>query len=254
VSLLHARRLVVRIGEVEVCRALDLEFAPGQCWAILGRNGSGKTTLLNTLAGLRVPTAGTMHLDGKALTAQPRRQIARRLGLLPQDSQDPFPATVLETALLGRHPHIPLWGWEDADDRRIARNALRQVGLAGWDERIIATLSGGERRRLALATLLAQDPDILLLDEPTNHLDLQHQVKLLDLLARQAQRQRKTVVMVLHDLNLAARFADHCLLLFGDGETAAGICSEILHQKNLERLYRLPLHQVGQNPPAWLPG
>ena len=252
-SRLSALGLTVRIGQVEVCRALDLEFAPGQCWAILGRNGSGKTTLLHTLAGLRAPTAGVVQLDGRELTAQPRRHVARRLGLLMQDNQDPFPATVLETALLGRHPHLPLWGWEDANDQRLARDALRQVGLTGWDERIIATLSGGERRRLALATLLTQDPEILLLDEPTNHLDLQHQVDLIGLLARQAQQQQKTVVMVLHDLNLAARFADHCLLLFGDGTTAAGPGGEILRQGDLERLYQLPLRQVGQNPSAWLP-
>lgn len=252
-STLGIRALQVRIGGVEVCRDLTLEFAPGQCWAILGRNGSGKTTLLHTLAGLRAPQHGDVQFDGAPIAAHTRRHVAQHLGLLPQDSHDPFPATVLETALLGRHPHSSLWGWETPDDVHRARQALAQVGLAGWDDRDVATLSGGERRRLALATLLTQDPDILLLDEPTNHLDLHHQIALLNLLAHQAREQHKTVIMVLHDVNLAARYADHCILLYGNGEVCAGIREDILQTPVLERLYRQPLRQVGDRPAAWLP-
>lgn len=252
-SLLSSHELTVRIGAIDVCRRLSLEFAPGQCWAILGRNGSGKTTLLHTLAGVRTAVAGGVHFDGKPLLEQPRRFIAQRLGLLPQDSYDAFPATVLDVALLGRHPHCSPWGWETADDVRVARRALDQVGLAGWDDRQVSTLSGGERRRLALATLLAQAPDLLLLDEPTNHLDLHHQAVLLDLLRRQAREQGKTIIMVLHDVNLAARYADHCILLHGNGDTSAGICAEVLRTPTLERLYRLRLRQVSDGPPAWLP-
>lgn len=253
-STLSLHDLGVRIGNVDVCRGLTLEFAPGQSWAVLGRNGSGKTTLLHTLAGLRAPQHGEVRLDGAPLGTLARRRIARRLGLLPQDSHDPFPATVLETALLGRHPHGSPWGWETAEDMRLAHQALQRVGLAGWDGRDVATLSGGERRRLALATLLAQAPDILLLDEPTNHLDLHHQIELTALLARLAREQQKTVVMVLHDVNLAARCADHALLLHGAGEVTAGPCTQILKTPQLERLYRHTLRQVSDDPPAWLPG
>ena len=252
-SVLTIRDLSVRIGTVDVCRRLSLDFGPRQCWAILGRNGSGKTTLLHTLAGLRPTTNGSVRIDDRPLHEQPRRFIAQRLGLLPQDSHDPFPATVLETALLGRHPHCSPWNWETADDVRLARQALEQVGLKGWDDREVATLSGGERRRLALATLLTQAPDILLLDEPTNHLDLHHQVALLDLLARQASEQAKTVIMVLHDVNLAARYADHCILLQGDGDTSAGPSETVLRTPVLKRLYRVDLRQVNDRPPAWLP-
>lgn len=252
-SVLALHQVSLRIGTVDVCRALDVTFNPGECWAILGRNGTGKTTLLHTLAGLRATDSGLILLDGTPIAQQPRRHVAQRLGLLPQDSHDPFPATVLETALLGRHPHLSPWAWETAEDRALARAALAQVGLADWDARTLATLSGGERRRVALATLLTQDPDILLLDEPTNHLDLHRQVALLDLLARQARDLRKTVIMVLHDLNLAARFADHCLLLYGDGNVRAGTCDEVLETPVLERLYNQPLRKISDRPPAWLP-
>jgi iron complex transport system ATP-binding protein len=252
-STLSLYALSVRIGSVDVCRELTLEFAPGQCWAILGRNGSGKTTLLHTLAGLRAPLHGEVQLDGTPIQAQTRRRIAQRLGLLPQDSHDPFPATVLETALLGRHPHCSPWGWESAEDTRLARHALQRVGLDGWDDRDVATLSGGERRRLALATLLAQDAGILLLDEPTNHLDLHHQIELTTLLARLARERGKTVIMVLHDVNLAARCADHALLLHGDGHVSAGPCAAVLQTPQLENLYRQTLRQVSDEPRAWLP-
>ncbi|HEY9199321.1 MAG TPA: ABC transporter ATP-binding protein [Gammaproteobacteria bacterium] len=252
-TVLSIHDLTVHIGGVEVCRGLTLDFAPGQCWAILGRNGSGKTTLLHTLAGIHAQQIGEVRLDGAPMQAQSRRRIAQRLGLLPQDSRDPFPATVLETALLGRHPHSSPWAWETVEDVRLAQQSLHQVGLDGWDERDVATLSGGERRRLALATLFTQAPDILLLDEPTNHLDLHHQIALLNLLAQQAREQHKTVIMVLHDLNLAARFADHCLLLYGDGNVCAGTCDEVLETSVLERLYNQTLRKISDKPPAWLP-
>lgn len=252
-STLSTHNLSVRIGNVEVCHDFTQTFAAGECWAILGRNGSGKTTLLHTLAGLRATQAGAVQIDNINIDTLPRRQRAQRLGLLPQDSHDSFPATVIETALLGRHPHLSPWGWESAQDHRIAQAALRQVGLAGWDARDIATLSGGERRRLALATLFTQDTDILLLDEPTNHLDLQHQVILLELLAERAREEHKTVIMVLHDLNLAARFADHCLLLYGDGALCAGPSEMILETAVLEKLYGQALRQVSHEPLGWLP-
>ena len=253
-GLLAAQQLSVRIGTVQVCRSLDVSLQAGQCWAVLGRNGVGKTTLLLTLAGLRTPQGGAVRLAGRPLQGSPRRWIARQLGFMPQDNSDPFPATVLETALAGRHPHLSPWGWEGPADHAAAQAALERVGLAGYEDRMANTLSGGERRRLALATLLTQDPQILLLDEPASHLDLHHQVELLGHLRELARKDGRLVVMVLHDLNLAARFCDHCLLLAGDAEVAAGTSSEVLRVETLERAYNHPLTRIeAAGHTAWVP-
>lgn len=252
--LLEARGLAVSIAGQVVCRHLDLALRPGQSWALLGRNGAGKTTLLHTLAGLRAAAAGDLHLLGEPLAALPRKRVARTLGLLPQDSPDLFPATVLETALIGRHPHLGGLGWEGADDRALARAALAEVGLAGLDARAVTTLSGGERRRLALATLRCQAPAVALLDEPANHLDLHHQVALLGGFRARARAEGGVLLMVLHDINLAARHCDHALLLFGDGEHAAGPFNAIVDAAALTRLYGHPVVPVaGPHGTAWLP-
>lgn len=243
-TLLETRALTLSIGGKQVCRELSLVVHGGERWGILGVNGVGKTTLLHTLAGLKLPVSGDVVLSGQPLAGMKRRDVARICGLMPQDSDDAFPATVMETALIGRHPHLPAWVWESAEDERIAHGALGSVGLAGMEQRMTHTLSGGERRRLALATLLVQNPSLLLLDEPVNHLDLHHQIETLELLTRQALQHGKTLVMVLHDVNLAARYCDCLLLLFGDGATLQGKVGEVLNADNLARLYRHPVHSV----------
>jgi iron complex transport system ATP-binding protein len=245
VSLLDARELTVEIGGKTVCRGLNLSLAPGQCWGLLGANGAGKTTLLHTLAGLQPVAGGEVRLGGMPLHELPRRHIAQQLGLLPQDSQDPLPASVLETALIGRHPHLKAWQWETAADIEQARRALAAVELSAAEARPVATLSGGERRRLALATLLTQAPQVYLLDEPANHLDLRHQMSLLALLRRQAAA--GAIMMSLHDLNLTARFCDHLLLLFGDGDFLAAPAAEALTPEHLQRLYGHPIAIVESN-------
>lgn len=251
---LATRRLSLRIGSRWLLRDLDLEIRPGQCWCILGRNGSGKTTLLHSLAGLRPVEEGQVLLEGEDIQHLPRRQVARRLGLLGQDHEDVFPATVLETALCGRHPHLSPWAWESAADIARAQAALRQVGLEELAQREVGTLSGGERRRLGIATLLTQDPEFLLLDEPTNHLDLHHQIEVLQRLAGLARAGDKALVMVLHDVNLAARFCDHALLLFGDGRHGAGPAGAWLTTEHLGRLYGHPMQQLeGRAHPVWIP-
>ncbi|MFI5269204.1 MAG: ABC transporter ATP-binding protein [Chloroflexota bacterium] len=158
-----------------------------------------------------------------------------------QQPEDSLPATVLETALIGRHPHLDFWRWESHGDVAIARRALKDVGLEGLEQRAQTALSGGERRRLDLATVLTQDPQVFLLDEPAGQLDLHHQLALLGQLQRLAAQEGRALLMSLHDINLAARFCNRILMLFGEGEAAHGTAEEMLTPEKLSRLYRVPV-------------
>lgn len=245
-AMLDVRALAVDIAGIRVCDALDFSVAAGQCWAILGRNGAGKTTLLTTLAGLHKATSGTIELEGRALAAFSPRELARLRGLLPQDDYDAFPATALETVLIGRHPHLSRWEWEGPEDLRVARAALAAVDMTGTEARDVRTLSGGERRRVALAVLLAQQPQLFLLDEPSSHLDLSHQIALLDRLVMLARTERRAIVMALHDVNLAARYCDHVLLL-DRGSAIAGPAVQLLTSERLSTLYGVSLRSLSDN-------
>jgi iron complex transport system ATP-binding protein len=224
-------------------RGLELAATGGEFIAVLGRNGVGKTLTLHTLAGLRRAAAGRVTLDGRDLAAWGHRERARRVALLPQLTEDPFPSTVLETALIGRHPHLPFWQWEDAADFAAARSALTAVGLDALAERPVDSLSGGERRRLDIATLLAQDAAVCLLDEPTNHLDPRHRNEMIALFRARADA-GGLVIAALHDPTLAARSADKALLLFGDGRWRFGEADSILSGAHLTELYEVPVGEV----------
>ena len=241
---LATRKLSVSIAGRQVCRDLDLVIEAGSRWAILGVNGVGKTTLLSTLAGLRAPDGGEILLDGEPLAGMAPRTRALRLGLMAQEDSfhisDPE-TTAIEVALLGRLPHLDWWRAETARDVELAHTALAAVGLPDIPARRTAMLSGGERRRLALAALLAQEVPLCLLDEPTAHLDLHQQIAFMELLIGWDGR---TLVMTLHDVNLAARYCTHALLLFGAGKWCAGPVAEMLSAAVLTRLYRHPVIAV----------
>lgn len=239
--LLETRQLTVGIGSRTFCRKLDLVLQPGERLAILGRNGAGKSTLLSVLAGLREPQAGEVLLKGASYADLGARRSALIRGWLPQARGDAFAATVLETALVGRHPYLDRWGWESEQDARIVRSALAAVDLAEFEQRDIQTLSGGERQRLAIATLLAQQPQLFLLDEPVAYLDLKHQIAMLDLFAGAASECRAAVAMVLHEPALAWRFCDRVLLVHGDGFTECGSVREMLTAEKLSALYEYPM-------------
>ncbi len=240
--LLEAERLALQVGARWLCCEFSLKLMAGECLVLLGPNGAGKTTLLHTLGGLRAPSVGAVRLGGKAYAVWPALAAARFRGVLAQQQPDHFAASVLETVLIGRHPHLGRWGWEGAEDEAIARAALADVGLAGFEQRDILTLSGGERQRVAVAALLAQAPRLFLLDEPLNHLDLRYQIEVLDLFRRLAD-QGRGVVMVLHDLNLAARYADHIILLDGRGGVSAGDRDSILQADRLSHAFGHPLRR-----------
>jgi iron complex transport system ATP-binding protein len=240
---LAARALTIRAGQRLLVRELELEFHPGELVAILGRNGCGKTLTLHALAGLASPAAGEVLLGGTPVRKLGPRAIAREIGILTQDREEGLPATVLESVLIGRNPHLRPLQWETVADRRIAAACLARLGLGAFAERQLETLSGGEQRRVALAALLAQDPAIFLLDEPTNHLDPHHQVGVLELF-RGLARAGRTVLATLHDPTLAARFADRALLLNGDGRWRAGAVQEVLTAGALEELYLTPIVEL----------
>ncbi len=243
VPLLACRDLALAVPGRTLCRGLSFSVRAGECWVVVGPNGAGKTTLLHTLAGLRPPASGGVTLAGAAIAALPARARAARVGLLPQDTFDAFPDTVLEIALAGRHPHVARWRPESASDLAQAQAALAAVGMADAGDRNVQTLSGGERRRVALAMLLAQDPAVMLLDEPTNHLDIAHEVRTLELLARRTRDGSHAAVMTLHDLTLVARHATHAVL-FGPDHIESGTAAELLTAERLSALYGQPLVAV----------
>ena len=235
------QNLSIEIGGAQICQSLDLEFSTGQVWCVLGCNGVGKTTLLKTLAGLRPPNFGDIQLNGRPVQRVARRERAQQLSILFQDSETLFPTTVLETVLTGRHPWIsPLRG-ESTHDRDKAVAALDRVGMTHLAGRSMASLSGGERRRVDLAAVFVQESKCVLLDEPGNHLDMHHQVAVLGGMVQQWKSQGGLVILVMHDVNLALRFSDHLLLLFGDGEVEHGPAQAIATEATLTRLYR---HQM----------
>jgi len=242
--MLAVRELFVSVAGLSVCQALSLTARQGEFWAVLGRNGSGKTTLLHTLAGLRKADAGEILLADRPIAQWPKREFAQQLGILLQDSEDLFPSTVLESALIGRHPHLGRWDDESPEDVAIARQALAEMDLAERDNTSTRVLSGGERRRLALATLFTQTPRVLLLDEPVNHLDLQHQVRALESVAQRVRDHACVALAVLHDVNLAARFCNRVLMMHGNGQVVSGLTEDLMNGEQLSRLYQHRVREI----------
>ena len=251
-STLEIKDLELGIGERTLVSGLNVRMNSGETWVVLGQNGSGKTTLLHALAGLRKPERGRVLLDGEALGNFSHRQRARHIGILFQDYEVLFPGSVIDTVLTSRYPYS---GWSqlfgDSDeDRLIATRALKDQDLLDFESRNMASLSGGERRRVQIAALAAQTVPIQLLDEPSNHLDLRHQVQVLDYIVRSKDkapelRIKDTLnVMAIHDINLALQYGTHAIMLFLDGTSKAGSLQDIVNQPSLEALYQCRLQTV----------
>lgn len=234
---LQAERVTLGYGARTVVRQLDLPVPAGQVTAIVGPNGCGKSTLLRGLCRLLTPTSGRVLLDGTDLHAMPTREVARRIGLLPQSPIVPEGITVAELVSRGRHPHRGLVRrWTDEDETVVAE-ALMLTDTAELAGRAVEQLSGGQRQRVWIAMVLAQRTDLLLLDEPTSFLDIAHQVEVLDLVRDLAVQRGTTVIMVLHDLAMAARYADH-LVAMRDGEIVAeGPPRNVVTESNVEAVF-----------------
>lgn len=231
--------LTLAYGERTIIPHLDLEVPPGRITAIVGANGCGKSTLLKALARLIAPEAGRVVLDGKDLHAQPAKLTARTLGLLPQGPTAPEGIAVADLVGRGRHPHQKLFARFSAHDYRVVADALTATGTADLADRSVDELSGGQRQRVWIAMALAQQTDILLLDEPTTFLDVAHQVEVLDLLTDLNRDRGTTIVMVLHDINLAARYADHLLAIREGRVVAAGAPTGILTSELIRDVFAL---------------
>ena len=226
-----------RAGAPLVVDEVSLTIAPGDLVGILGPNGSGKTTLLKMLSGTLTPSAGQISFDHRPLSAWKRRDLARRIALVPQETHAPFDFTVLDIVLMGRFPHLGTFALEGPADLSIARQALASTGTAAFEDRPFATLSGGEKQRVVIASALAQCPELLLLDEPTASLDLGHQLDVQLLLERLNRERGVTMVLSTHDLNLAAALCRQLILLRGGRVVAQGATEEVLTPDAVRALY-----------------
>lgn len=211
-----------------VIDGLDLEFAPGRITMVIGANACGKSTLLSTLARVLPPQEGQVELDDADIAGLSRRTFARSVGLLPQHPSAPDGLTVAELVSRGRHPHRGVFQRWSATDTARVDDAMARTGVSALAERPVGDLSGGQRQRVWIAMALAQEPRVLLLDEPTTFLDLSHQIEVLDLLRELNRSDGTTIVAVLHELNLAARYADDLIVMCDGRVVAHGAPSEVL--------------------------
>lgn len=233
---LTARALSFRYRDGHGIEGIDLDLAAGEVVGVVGPNGAGKSTLVKALSGTVGPCRGSVALLGDEILALSRREIARRVAVVPQEPVFDFPFTVLELVLLGRHPHLSGLAFESERDLELAERALERVGAGALATRPVDELSAGERQRVVLARALAQESPILLLDEPSSFLDLRYQVELFDLL-RALALEGRAVLAVLHDLNLAAEYCDGLLLVSGGRLAVAGPTAEVLTYEHLTRVY-----------------
>lgn len=241
-SFFRSRELVVRYGRsaTPAVAGVTMDVPEGSLYAVLGPNGSGKSTLMRALLGAVPSESGEAWLEDRPVGEWTRREVALSVGVVSQSEMIAFPITSGELVSMGRYPHIGPLRPEGDDDRRAIQKALEWCDATGLERRLVTTLSGGEFQRVRIARALAQEPVALALDEPTASLDIRHEMTIFELL-RQLAKEGMTVLITTHNLNLAARFADHVLLLDGGRVAAGGKVEEVLKEEILERVYRWPV-------------
>jgi len=235
--MLSVRDITVRYGERAVLDGVSFELNDGEVLALLGANGAGKTTLVRSLNATVALASGESLIDSNSLSSLSRREIAGRIAVVAQENETRFPVTVLEFVLSGRFVHGGAFGWESEEDIEAASQALEDCDLTEYSSRLMNELSGGERQRVVLARALATNARILLLDEPTANLDLAHQAMMFRLVRERCDRDGASAVVITHDLNLAAAFADEVLMLSGGRVAAKGKPSEVLTAENVRKVF-----------------
>ncbi|WP_027092919.1 ABC transporter ATP-binding protein [Cohnella thermotolerans] len=236
---IEARGLTLSYGGTSIFESLNLTIPDGLVTVFIGSNGCGKSTLLRSMARLLKPRDGAVVLDGKDIARLSSKEVARKLSILPQGPSAPEGLTVLQLVKQGRYPYqswLQQWSREDEES---VRSALEATGMAAFAERPLDSLSGGQRQRAWIAMTLAQQTDIILLDEPTTYLDLTHQIEILDLLHELNGRDKRTIVMVLHDINLACRYADHIVAIREGAVYAQGNPADIVDASLIEAVFSL---------------
>ena len=237
--MLEARNITINYGLRKAVADVSLVTKPGEVIAIIGPNGAGKSTLLRALNGTVEPIEGEILLDGRPISSYARRAVARRVAVVAQEADLRFPITVMEFVLGGRYALSSAWGWENERDLEVARRVLRETGTKEFESRFMDELSGGERQRAVLARALATEATVLLLDEPTANLDLAHQAAMLRLVRARCSDPESAAVVVTHDINLAAEFADYVMLLKEGGVVASGPATEVLSSELLKSVFEL---------------
>lgn len=246
ISLITLNNLNISVPKKILVKDLNASFNTNEFVAILGQNGSGKSLTLHTIAGIRKPSRGNVSVFGDDIDSLNRRDIAERMSLLTQDSDDVLPSTVFDSALIGRHPHIGAFDTESKEDIEMTIKSLEKVNLVPQKNRDIHSLSGGERRRLSIAQVINQNSNIILLDEPTNHLDPYYQFKVLNIFKKMSDDDH-LIIATMHDLNLISRYANRCLFLFGDGEWILGKTKDVMTEENLTELYKVKIKKINHN-------
>ncbi len=240
--LLAAQNISFAYAAAPTLTDVSLALAPHSRRALIGPNGSGKTTLLKLLAGILTPTHGAVEWQGEDIGKSTRREMARRLALVPQELNVAFGFTMRELVLLGRTPHLQAFAGPTRHDREVVEKTLELTELRGLADRLVTELSGGEKQRAVMAMALAQEPEVLLLDEPTVHLDINHQIEILELLRRLNRDCGLTVLATMHDLNLAALYFNELMMLERGRAVASGTPAEVLSAERIGRVFDATVH------------
>ncbi len=240
---LSIKNVVFRYASTPVLENICMEVAPSEMVSVCGANGAGKSTLLRCINRILEPVKGSILLDGFDIKYMKMSEIAKHMGYVPQNASNMFPLTVFEMVLLGRRPYLG-WRGSQADVEKVA-DVLKLMGLEKLAMRDVSELSGGQRQKVLIARALAQEPEVLLLDEPTSNLDIKHQLEEMELLKELVLKKKISVIMAIHDLNLASRYSDKIILMMNGKIVAAGC--EVLTPKNIRKVYGVEVEVINSN-------